>query len=117
LVSVNGCEIYGALPDRAYSLQVNTVSTLLLADLMLPVLGKTAAIVDAGSTSNPRLTIVSSFVHFTIGDLKGRDSGNMLHHSLEEAKANYSQGIYAQSKSKPIFRLFVVQDILKSVLY
>jgi hypothetical protein len=84
---------------------------------MLPVLGKTAAIVDAGPTSTPRLTIVSSFVHFTIGDLKGRDSGNMLHHSLEEAKANYSQGIYAQSKSKPIFRLFVVQDILKSVLY
>ncbi|KAI9633114.1 uncharacterized protein MKK02DRAFT_40276 [Dioszegia hungarica] len=76
---------YKATADGLESaLQVNVASTLLLSELLLPLLQRTAKSPLHGIPSKPHLTIVSSYTHHFIGELRGFGDGTIVQCANDE---------------------------------
>lgn len=86
--------------DSRYSLQVNVIATLLLAELVLPVLQRTAKSVLPGVPKQPRLVINTSFTHNLVGELRGFENGTMIACANEmKATDKWDPDSYARGKS------------------
>jgi hypothetical protein len=68
-------------------MQVNVAATLLMSELLLPLLKRTATKpTKEGKVVQPRLTIVTSFVHFVVGEIPGLGEGRMLELANDEKR-------------------------------
>lgn len=75
------------------------MATLLLAELMVPLLQRTAKKPLPGMPQKPHLTINTSFTHTFVGELRGFDEGTMVQCANEmKAEDKWDGDSYARGK-------------------